>query len=520
MTELGLVATVEEEAEGRPKPTASGGMRGVGKQALIYGLGIVAGKGIAFLMLPVYTRVLTPADYGLLELVEMTLEVISIVACAQLALGIFRFYHKAESRTEKNAVVSTALLGLGLTYALVGLAGFLAAVPLSSLVFRTAEHADLLRIASLSLAFESLLIVPFAYARANDRSVFFVTVNLTRTLIVLVLNLIMLLGLGLGIKAMLLSSLITNVVLGSWLAGSLIREVGFGISGRAIRDLFRYGAPLMATQIATFIVTFGDRFFLQAAGNPTVVGLYTLAYQFGFLVALFGAMPFMRVWDPKRFSVVNHPDRDDIYARGFIYLNVSLITVALATAVLIDDFLRIMVTPSFYSAGDLVPVILLAYVLQSWSGIQDTGILIRERTQFIMLGNWLAALTALAGYALLIPRFLGWGAAVATVLAFTVRHITLYAISQRLCPIRYRWAPVLRLVGLALLVYALSISLPHLALWASVSVRLVLLAGYLTALWHLDILTRADRIYVVNSVRNVVVRLWPGRGHGKAAPDA
>ena len=76
----------------------------IGKHTLIYSLGVVLSKAVSFFMLPIYTRFLTPADYGVMELIEMTLDIISIVAGAQIAIGIFRYYHKAQSEAEEGTL--------------------------------------------------------------------------------------------------------------------------------------------------------------------------------------------------------------------------------------------------------------------------------------------------------------------------------------------------------------------------------------------------------------------------------
>jgi O-antigen/teichoic acid export membrane protein len=483
------------EEERAPTPPASA-TSGVARHTLIYGAGLVLTKGIGMLMLPVYTRFLTPADYGVMELIEMTLELISIAAGAQIALGIFRYYHKATTARDKDAVVSTALIALSLSYAAVGLGSFLGAGAVSSLVFGTPEHAKLLRIASATLAFQSLMIVPLAHARVQDRSMRFIVANLARTGIAVTLNIYFLVFLDLGVQGILTSSLISSVLVGSWLTASTIRHVGLRLSRQSTRDLLRYGLPMVATQLATFTLTFGDRYFLQATSDSTVVGLYTLAYQFGFIVALFGAGPFMRVWDPKRFAIAHREDRDEVYARGFIYLNLLLLTMALFMAVFIRDVLHIMTPPAYHSAASIVPILVVAYVLQSWTGLQDIGILVKERTEFVMLGNWIAAGTALLGYWLLVPLYLGHGAAVATVIAFAVRHIVIVSISQWLWPVAYQWAPVLRILGVAIVVYCVSLLVPHDTLWLSVAMRVLLMLTYAAVVWHMDVLSKSDRVQV------------------------
>src|SRR2546427_741458 len=81
----------------------------IGKHVFIYGSGVLLGKAVAFVMLPIYTRYLTPADYGILQLTDLTIEVISIVAGSRLGAGIFHYFHKAETPAEKRAVLATAI---------------------------------------------------------------------------------------------------------------------------------------------------------------------------------------------------------------------------------------------------------------------------------------------------------------------------------------------------------------------------------------------------------------------------
>ena len=62
---------------------------------------------VSFVMLPVYTRYLRPSQYGAIELIEMSFDLLTMVAGARLHGGVFRYYYKAETETERNAVIST-----------------------------------------------------------------------------------------------------------------------------------------------------------------------------------------------------------------------------------------------------------------------------------------------------------------------------------------------------------------------------------------------------------------------------
>lgn len=468
-------------------------MQEVGKHAVIYGAGILLSKAVGFVMLPIYTRYLTPADYGVMSLIEMTLDVIAIMAGARLAAGVFRYYHKADEDDTRATIVSTALLTMGASYFTLGMGTFALAEPLSNLVFDSTANASLIRIAAGAFVFQSLLVVPLAFVRVQDRSKFYVGANATKLVIGLGLNILFLVVLGWGVEGVFTSTLITNAVVGLTLSAWTLRQTGVTVTKRALKALMRYGIPLMGMQFATFTVAFSDRYFLQAYGGESVVGLYSLAYKFGFLLAVVGYSPFAKVWGPKRFEIAQRPDSDELLASGFVYVNVFLVTVAVGIALFVEDLLRVMSDPSFHAAADVVPLILAAYVLQSWAQAQDIGILVREKTEYVTAANWIAAIVAVAGFWFLVPRYLEWGAAIATLAAFIVRYALTLFFSQKLWYVEYRWSPVIRLVVLAVAATGTGLLVPEMAIWKSVGVRALLLGAYLAAVWNLDVLTDDER---------------------------
>jgi O-antigen/teichoic acid export membrane protein len=494
MTEAGQPIGTANSSEAGAAPSRP--LARVGRHGIVYAAGMLLSKAVAFVMLPVYTRYLTPADYGTLQLVEVTFEVVSIVAGSRLGAGIFHFYHKAADLAARRRLLATTLvLMIGTYFAATGTA-FALAPALSNLVFRDAQHSALIRVGAAGLAFQSLLLVPLAYLQVRERSGMYVGANTAKLVVQLSLNIVFIVFMRLGAMGVLLSTFVANTLLGGILAAYLVRDVGLRLSREAARDVLRFGIPFVGTQIATTVSTYGDRYFLQRSASVAAVGIYGLAYQFGFLLAWIGYVPFQSIWDPIRFEVAKRADRDEVYARAFVYYNVVYLTTAVGIAVLVRDVLRVMSDPAYLPAADIVPVILLAYVFQGWTEFQNLGVLIRERTAVVTWANWIAAAVAVVLYALLIPAYQGLGAAVATVAAFAVRHAIVYVAAQRLWPVRYRWGPVMRLVALAALVVVASELIRVRSVTASLAVRLGLLSCYSVGVWIGGILSEADRSFV------------------------
>ena len=79
----------------------------LGKQTIIYGLGDALYKAVAFFLLPVYLKYLSPAQYGTVESLMVTRELVVTLIAMGLPNAVFRFYYRAEDENERKQVVST-----------------------------------------------------------------------------------------------------------------------------------------------------------------------------------------------------------------------------------------------------------------------------------------------------------------------------------------------------------------------------------------------------------------------------
>lgn len=474
----------------------------VGRHTLIYAFGTVLNRIVAFIMLPLYTHQLTVSDYGVLQLLGMTTDVISIVAGSRIAEGIYYLFHKEDDPAKGRQVLSTALICLSVSFAICALLAGVFSAGISSLLFRTPEHSMLVKVTAAAFGFEGLLLVSMNYLQLKNRSQFYVMVSAVKLFIQLSVNIVLLVVLHMGPVAILIGTLTANVIVAIWVAVLMVREIGFHFSKTAARGLLAFGLPLVGTQVATFVSTYGDRFFLQASANEAVVGLYALSYQFGFVLVYFGFGPFFSVWQPTRFAIAKRDDRNETYARAFILCNLVLITTGVGIELFVQDFLNVMTAEAYRSAGAIIPVILMAYLLQGWSDFQNLGIQIKERTHLITVANWVCAGVAVGGYLILIPKFLAWGAAFATLAAFLSRYLLILYFSQRLWPVHLRWTPVLRQLAWAIVVCGLGIVLPRPSVLSSVAIRVGLFGLYLAGLWYLGILSKSDRELIAGVVKS------------------
>jgi O-antigen/teichoic acid export membrane protein len=110
-------------------------LRKVGRHMLIYGTGVVASRLVCLIMLPVYTRFLTAADYGILELLSTTIDVIGMIGGLGLAASLFKHYAEMDGEAERRELTSTVIIGTtGLSF-LVCCLGLIASPLVTRLLF-------------------------------------------------------------------------------------------------------------------------------------------------------------------------------------------------------------------------------------------------------------------------------------------------------------------------------------------------------------------------------------------------
>jgi O-antigen/teichoic acid export membrane protein len=429
MSESAATAAEKNESE-----APAGHLRATAKHGIIYSIGVILSRLIGFVMIPIYTRVLQPEDYGILEILSLTTDVVSMLAGFGIGLAVIRTLYRYDSEADRGVVASSAALLLTGAFGLIALLGVIFAAPIASLLL--GEHAGnggegLVRLTVLGMASGSLIEVPMAMLRARQQSTSVVAVGMVRLLLSLTLNIVLVVVLRLGVAGVLWSTLITSATVGAWLMFKLLRESGIRFSTAVVRQLVAFGAPLAIWNLASFTMHYSDRYFLRTFGTFDDVGLYSLSYKLAMLLPLLVAGPFSDIWIPKSLEIERKegPDAPRVLRSIVGYYNVLLITVALGIALFAGDVIRLVTGPAFHSAAEPVPMLVLAMVFFSYRAIGQLGALIRGRSDLIAVGTVVAASTALALNFVLIPRYGILGAAMATALGFGVEFFLMRRLS-------------------------------------------------------------------------------------------
>lgn len=426
------------------------------KHSTIYGLGSILGKVVGFLMIPLYTHYLTPNDYGVLELIDITISVAGLFTGMGISAAIFRFYYHYSDTKDKNEVISTAFIFVTAMAALVVAVAISLADSISTLIFDTSEYAYYLQLMFVSFLFSTIASVPESYIMAKQKSALFTSVSIGTLVLNLALNIYVVAFLKMGVLGIVYVSAIMRSVNAAFWLFLTIPRVGISFSFYKLKELLRYGIPLVPANVGMFVMTFADRFFLSHFVSLSAVGIYSLGYKFGFMISILLIQPFNRIWQAQMFEIAKKQDAKKIFAKMLTYFSYVVLFAVLGLSVFIKDAIRFIADSSFFMAYKIVPIVALACFFGGTYFFFQIGLLLKKKTKYIGYSVAIASCVNLILNYFLIVYIGTIGAALSALLTNIVMAGIVYFYSQKLYRIDYEFGRISKLFAVASILYCLS----------------------------------------------------------------
>jgi O-antigen/teichoic acid export membrane protein len=460
------------------------------KHAGVYALGDFLVLAGGFVLLPLYTRVLSVSAFGVLEVLDRMAEIVAICLIARgLAQAVMALYRQSETEQQRRRVIGAALL-LGAVLTVIGTA----VLALVAGVLGTALQVDsglLLWTAGVVALLDGLAVLMQTANQARFESIVYVTVALAQFLVKVGLSILFVAGFGWGIWGVVAASLVRSVCFVMLL---LVWECWRGVAWpdtRTVREMLAFAMPFVPAGLCFFVLNSADRFFLLGWVSPSEVGIYGLGYRLATLVGLFSLTPLFRVWSARMHDAARAADAAIVFGRMTTYLLGSYLLLGLGLCLLEDHVIALFAGPAFAGAALIVPPVVLAYFFQAAGVLFDAGFYVRRQTQWKLWIVLASTVVMLLLYALWIPRLGLLGAALATLVGFLFHAVATCCVAQRVFPVRYEWGRLAVMLFLAGAIWLARLALP--GGWAFVPCRLALWLLWPTLLWWSGVITLAEK---------------------------
>lgn len=448
------------------------------KHSTIYAFGNALNRAAAFLLLPLYTRFLTPEKYGILELFYVTAAIFQAFLGMMLAHSALRFYFEYDDERSKKAVMSTAFLSsfaltLAVLCASIGFVG-----RLSVATFQTPAYANYFLILFGIILFDLTKEIPLALLRAEEKSAQFIAVSIGQLVLQVIFNVYTVVYMNMGVAGILIGNFLSIFIAWTALAFILIRHCGISINLDFLIKMLKYGYPFVLATVGVMVINVSDRFFIKAYSTLGMVGLYALGTKFGTAVKTVLLEPFMTSFGPFRFSIMKNDNARAIYSRILTYFTLGGIFLSLAISIFSKEMLMVLSGPEFWGAYTVVPIVVLTIVINGICYVFQTGIFLTKRTKYVFYITVVTALATLALNWLMIPLWSMYGAAIAGLIAALVSTALTYSVSQRIYAVEYEFLRIGKIFAAAFCIYIMSLFVSHDSPFVSFAIKLAMLATF------------------------------------------
>jgi O-antigen/teichoic acid export membrane protein len=473
-------------------------LRQLASESLVYGLSGVLVRFLTIFLVPIYTRIFVPEDYGVMSLVTSSMALLSIFVVLGLDNAAHRWYWDSEESADRKSTLASW------TWCQIALSSFFAvllfvsAKSLSQLVVRRSDAALYFRLAGAALPISVLGTVVTNWLRMQRRPWATTIFSLGTTLLNILFTIIFVVFLHQGIKGVFTAQLI-SATCGLVVAVYLMRDWvnPRWVRWERLREMLRYALPLIPAALAFWVVSLSDRYFVNFYTSTREVGLYAVGSSIAGLIAL-GTGAFQQAWGPFAFSIHKQPDAKQVYAH--VLLVYLWITCAVSTALqlLAPEAIRLVATEKYLGASPVVGLLALGYVMVGLQYVAAIGPAVVKDNRPTATAAMVGAGLNIVANLLLVPPLGKSGSAIATVLSQAAVAGYLFYRAQKLYPIPYRFGPAAGTVGLALALMGLGYGLHFGRQWWGVCAKLGLLALFVPSLFVLRIVTVAQFRHVVS----------------------
>ncbi len=423
-----------------------GYLRRLATTGLAYTASSVFSKIIAVFLLPIYTALLDPVEYGKAEVLFGAVVAASIVVRFGVIEALLRFYYLPEESGSKVVATGFAFIFWATT------AGALLLLPFAGPIADALKSdPGLVRIAIGGLWLLTLYEYMVTLFRLDERARAYFFFTFANVLAAIPLTLILIAGFDEGARGLLLGSYASAVPFVLWLIFSERRRLSLLWERSRLRRMLRFGVPTMPAELSLYSLIFVDRIVIVRYVGPAEVGLYALAFKFSQAIQVV-VRGFQLAWPPLAYSITDDEEAKRVYAvilTAFVALCAFIVTGMWLEARWI---VRVLAASEFFRAYEAVGLLALGAALY---GVYLALLVVlgrTGRTEFNFPAT-LAALVVNIGLNLwLVPIHGMVGAGVALVVSYGVALVLMLFFTQRLFPVPWQWARLAAIVAISTLV--------------------------------------------------------------------
>lgn len=450
-------------------------------ESLVYGVAGILSRFISVFLVPVYTRIFSPTDYGTVSLVVTFSALLNILVILGLDNSMARWFYDEENERERKITLNTFLWSCFGAAVLFGVLVFTLRGFIADRILTEPATAPLLGLAAVNLPLAVFSVFTTNVLRMQRRAVATTVFTIATSLLNILLNILFVIVLRHGIIGIFYAQLATSTVALVWTFVLFRKEISLpAFDFGRWREMLLFSLPLVPGSIAFWVVNLSGAYFVGLMNSTREVGLYYIGSNVASLLALITGA-FQMAWGPFAYSIHRQADAKKTYAQVLLAFLAVTCLLALGLMLFAREILMIFTTQDYLGASLVAGLLAFNHILIGLGYIASIGTGIAKNNRAYGAAMLVSAGILVALNFVLVPRFGKEGAAVSILLSQLIVPIAVFWHAQRLYPIPYKFGKAL-LILLASFIFGSGglylLNLMNLNLAAQIGVKIFILLAF------------------------------------------
>ena len=415
------------------------------RNTLLFTISNFGSKFISFLLVPLYTYTLSTKDYGVVDLINTTIQLLGPCLSVNIQDAILRF--SMDDEYDKREVIG---VGIKVIFVSSCFLGFILAV-IGKLEVLNISYIYLIFILlnySLGILFTCLSM----YIKAINKVKIITIASILNAIFTSSLNIVFLLWLKKGVIGYLIANIIGIViaVIYSVYKLNIFKEVSLKSKKGLFGNMVIYSLPLVFNSLAWWINNASDRYILTYYCGTAIDGIYAVSYKIPMILSTIQYI-FYSAWSVSAIKEFEKNDTDGFIGNIFtIYSNISIL---ICSFLLVFNIIiaKCLYAKDFFEAWKYVSPLLVGTVFNGivlFEGCIFTAV---KKTNIVTITTVLGAIINTVLNFLLIPIIGAEGAAVATMLGYLAIYVVRTCQLQSIIKLKVDWTRHIIIIALLIL---------------------------------------------------------------------
>lgn len=381
------------------------------KDTLIFAIGNLGSKLISFILVPIYTYYLTTSEYGIADLITVTVSMLLPFISFSIYQAVLRYARDKNYSTDQ-------VFNVGLFISLIGIA-------VSTFVLYPLMHyfnffGNLSIYFSVILSLQLLESLLGQFVRAIDKVVIFSLNGIIMTITIGLMNILLLAYLNMGVIGYLLSTIIGLIVsiLFLFISARVYTYIELKrLDPNLIKDMLNYSLPMIPNTISLQVTNTANRYFILFFIGNSANGLFAVANKIPGLVGMLYSI-FYQAWQLSAIDEYESENKSEKYTEVFKYFSGILLIGTSALMTILKPLMNFLVSDDFTGAWQYVPFLMLGTVFSSFSGFLGANYVAAKQTAGVLKTTLLGAIASIVLNLFLIPLIGTNGAGISMMLSY------------------------------------------------------------------------------------------------------